>query len=177
MSFSRLVHNRCVSAIRAEGDHGCSPATCLRRSVMELRYERNAFKNFADNLSLDADAAPVNDAHQWKPLGVGLIEVRFYGLFHVTRRERMQIERIFYRKLNSLGLICIRIEHGSAALFLKRRPAAVRVRRLLFRAAFGKRRGGHYVAKIQLARRKRKGAVQNHFHRGAFREGRIGPTT
>lgn len=120
---------------------------------MEFCHERSTLQDFPHNFTLNTNATSMNDANQRKSLDVSLLEVRFDGLFHIARGERMQIERVLYRKLNHIGLIRVRIEHKGAELpSLERRPAAMRSRWLLLGTALGKRRGGRHVAKIQFTR-------------------------
>ncbi len=81
---------------------------------MEFCDERSAFQDFPHNFALNANAASMNDAHQRKSSSPSLVEVRFEGPLDIARCERMQIERVLYRKLNRIGLIRVRIEHTGA---------------------------------------------------------------
>jgi hypothetical protein len=64
-----------------------------------------ALEDRADDLALDADAAPVDDTDLAEAMRRRLVQVLLDDRGHVARRERVEVEAVLDRERDGVGLV------------------------------------------------------------------------
>src|SRR5262249_284783 len=80
-----------------------APTAGFRRGILERKNQRVVLKNAAHDISLDADAAAVNDSNFSKSGLPTLLKIFFDDARNIFRGEGMEIDEIFDRKNNRFG--------------------------------------------------------------------------